>query len=364
MNLNVLLPLLVPMGAWEDFLGFLNTLMTPLYWAISGLLVLFHSFFSLFLDPNSGWSWALAIVLLTMLVRTALIPLFVRQINSTRNMQIIGPKVKELQEKYKDDRERLSQETMKLYSSEGINPMASCLPMLVQMPVFLSLFWVLNGAARGPALGYWLVQNPALVESLKNGEIFGAKISATFMPMEPWTAVQTVALVMVVLMVVTLFITQLQLMRKNMPPGAQTGPMAQQQKMMLFLFPLIYAAGGTAIPIGVLVYWLTTNLWTLCQQWVLVHNNPAPGTPAYVDWEDRMRAKGLDPDEIFAKRRAKQMGKKGRAAAQKEAERQAARDEAAKKWAEKTGNAGDGTKKQVVRRQQQRKTSRARRKSG
>ncbi len=100
-----------------------------------------------------------------------------------------------------------------------------------------------------------------------------------------------------------LFVTQLQLMRKNMPPEALTGPMAQQQKMMLYMFPAIYAIGGVSIPIGVLIYWLTTNLWTMGQQYLLIHNNPAPGTPAYVDWEERMRAKGLDPDAIAAKRR-------------------------------------------------------------
>ena len=108
---------------------------------------------------------------------------------------------------------------------------------------------------------------------------------------------------LIVLMTVVLFITQLQLLRKNMPPEALTGPMAQQQKMMLYMFPAIYAVGGVSIPIGVLLYWLTTNLWTMGQQYILIHNNPAPGTPAYVDWEERLRAKGQDPDEVAAKRR-------------------------------------------------------------
>ncbi|MDR1834054.1 MAG: membrane protein insertase YidC [Propionibacteriaceae bacterium] len=306
-------PLIVPMGMWEDLLGFLNNCMTPLYWLISGALVLFHSFFSLFIDPNSGWSWALSIIVLTMLVRTILIPLFVRQINSTRNMQLIGPKVKELQEKYKDDRERLGQETMRLYQQEGINPMASCLPILCQMPVFLGLFWVLNNAARGNEMpGSWITPETPYWDSLRNGEIFGAKISQWFWPIPEsgWGPVQTVTIVMIVLMTATLFTTQLQLMRKNMPPSAQTGPMAQQQKIMLWAFPALYAFGGVNIPIGVLIYWLTTNLWTLGQQWILVHNNPAPGTPAYIDWEERMRAQGKDPDVIMAERKKKQQGKR------------------------------------------------------
>lgn len=106
-------------------------------------------------------------------------------------------------------------------------------------------------------------------------------------------------------MTIVLFVTQLQLMRKNMPPEALTGPMAQQQKMMLYLFPFMYLFMGVNIPIGVLIYWLTTNVWNMVQQYILIHNNPAPNTPAYVDWEERMRAKGKDPDEIIAKRRGK-----------------------------------------------------------
>ena len=296
-------PLLLPMGLWEDFLGLLNTMMQPLYWAVSGLLVGFHSLLSNVMDPNSGWTWALSIVLMTVMIRTALIPLFVKQINSSRNMQLLSPKLKELNEKYSHDREKLGQETMKLYKDEGVNPMASCFPILLQMPIFLALFYVLLSASDGHALGFWFEQNPELVSSLQHATIFGAPISARFLPFVSWGAVQTLTLVLIVLMTGILFITQLQLMRKNMPPEALTGQMAQQQKMMLYMFPAMYAIGGINIPIGVLIYWLTTNLWTMGQQYILIHNNPAPGTPAYVDWEERMRADGKDPDEIAAKRR-------------------------------------------------------------
>jgi YidC/Oxa1 family membrane protein insertase len=298
-----MIALLIPMTLWDDLLGVLNAAMTPLYWAVSGILVGFHSLLSTFMDADSGWTWALSIVLLTVVIRTALIPLFVKQINSSRNMQLLQPKVKALNEKYGHDRERLGQETMKLYKDEGVNPMASCLPLLLQMPIFLALFYVLNSVAGGTALGYFFVTNPALVTSLKQATIFGAPISGRFLPVDTFGATQIVALTLVVLMTVVLFITQLQLMRKNMPPDALTGAMAQQQKMMLYMFPVMYAIGGVSIPIGVLIYWLTTNLWTMGQQYILIHNNPAPGTPAYVDWEERLRAKGLDPDEVAAKRR-------------------------------------------------------------
>ena len=298
-----MMPLLVPLSLWDDLLGFLNTLMTPLYWAVSWVLMIFHKVFSVFLDPNSGWAWALSIVLLTMVVRTALIPLFVKQINSSRNMQLLQPEIKELQEKYGGDREKIGQETMKLYKDRGVNPMASCFPILLQMPIFMALFWVLRNTSMGQAMGYFST-DLQLMQSMQGATLLGAPISHTFMPItDGWSSVQTVALVLIVAMVVSLFITQLQLMRKNMPPEAMTGPMAQQQKMMLFMFPVIYAITGVNIPIGVLVYWLTTNLWTMGQQYILIHNNPAPNTPAYIDWEERMRARGKDPDAIAARRR-------------------------------------------------------------
>ncbi len=309
--MNLLSVMLLPLGLWEDFLGVLGAMMQPLYWAVSGILVGWHSLLSNVLNPDWGVTWALSIVLLTMVIRTALIPLFVRQIQSSRNMQLLGPKVKELNEKYSHDRERLGQETMKLYKDEGVNPMASCLPLFLQMPIFLALFYVLNSVANGHALGWFFEQNPALVTSLQQATIFGAPISARFLPMtDGFGATQWLALVLIVAMTGVLFVTQLQLMRKNMPPEAMTGQMAQQQKMMLYLFPGIYAVGGVSIPIGVLIYWLTSNLWTMGQQYILIHNNPAPGTPAYLDWEERMRAKGKDPEAIAAKRSGK--GRKAR----------------------------------------------------
>src|SRR5689334_5972797 len=122
--------------------------MTPLYYAISLILVGWHKVFSTFLNPHGGLAWVLSIVGLTLVIRAALIPLFVKQIKSSRNMQLIQPKVKELQKKYGHDRERLAQETMKLYKDTGTNPFASCLPILIQMPIFLALFRLVDHAAK------------------------------------------------------------------------------------------------------------------------------------------------------------------------------------------------------------------------
>ena len=287
-------------------LEFLDTLMQPIYWVMSGILVGAHSLWSTVLDPDSGWTWVLAIVSLTIVVRMLMIPLFVRQINSSRAMQLVAPKTRALQEKYGSDRERYGQEVMKLYKEEGVNPAASCLPLVLQMPVFLGLFYVLNGAATGHPKGYWFVENAHLVDSLRESTILGAKISAT-LAQNGFTVGPTmfVAGFLVISMVVSLFFMQLMLMRKNMPPEALEGPFAQQQKMMLYLFPAIYLFTGYAFPIGVMIYWLASNLWTIGQQYLLIHNNPTPNTPAYVDWEDRMRRKGKDPEEIVRRRSAK-----------------------------------------------------------
>jgi YidC/Oxa1 family membrane protein insertase len=288
--METLIPLLIPMESFWD------TLLAPLHWAVSGLLVLAHTLFSPIFGQDSGVTWILSIVLLTVVIRTLLIPLFVKQIRSSRNMQLLQPKVRELQKKYSHDREKLGQETMKLYKDEGVNPMASCFPLLLQMPIFFALFNVLNSAARGEVKGSFMTQE--LVESLQQATVFGAQIAGTFLPLNGFRAEQIVALVLILAMVATQFFAQRQLTMKNMPPEAMTGPMAQQQKMMLYLFPVIFGVGGVAFPIGVLIYWTASNLWSMGQQFYVIRRSPTPGTPAYTAWEERMRAKGHDPKSL------------------------------------------------------------------
>lgn len=297
-----MIELLLPLGIGDSLYGALSTMMQPLYWVVSGLLVMFHWIWGVWLALPPGVAWTLAIVSLTVVVRTAMIPLFVKQINSTRNMQLMQPKVQELQKKYGHDREKLGQETMKMYREEGVNPAASCLPLLVQMPIFIALFRVLEGASSGNVRGTWLREAPELVSSLQAAKLFGAGLAEKILPFTPFGANQIFGITLVILMVAALFVTQMQLMRKNMPPEALTGPMAQQQKMLLYVFPVIYAVSAIVIPIGVLIYWLASNIWTMAQQGLLIRNNPAPNTPAYIDWEERMRAKGKNPQEIMRNR--------------------------------------------------------------
>ncbi len=292
---------------WE----FLSSIMTPIHAAISFVLMWAYRAWSMLLGPDRGLTWVLAIASLVIIVRTLLIPLFIRQINSARNMQAIQPKMKAIQDKYGADRQRLGIETQKLMKEEGVSPTASCVPLLLQMPIFFGLYQVLYGASQGNAVGYFFVHNPDLVTSLVNAKIVGARLAGTFMPVSPFGATQIVALVLVALMTTFLFITQKQLMGKNTNPEAMTGQMAQTQKMMLYVFPFMYIFMGAVIPIGVLVYWVTNNFWTLCQQFLMIRNNPTPGTPAYIDWEERMIKQGKDPKQIAAERQAKRSKKPG-----------------------------------------------------
>src|SRR4051812_2255698 len=253
--------------------------MAPLYFVTSAILFGFHVVFGAVLGENSGAAWALSIIGLTMVIRAALIPLFVKQIKSSRNMQLLQPKIKELREKYGHDRERFAQEQMKLFKETGTNPLASCMPLILQMPIFIALFRVIDNAAKGTAKG---VLTQAQVNSLANAKIFGVPIAASFTnPITPdVTSVRILAAFLVLAMTATTFLTQRQLMTKNMPPDALTGQYAQQQKMLLYVLPLVFAFGGIAFPIGVLIYWTTSNLWTMSQQFYVIRNNPAPGTPA------------------------------------------------------------------------------------
>ena len=262
-------------------------ILTPLYYAVSGVMLSWHWLFTkIGLDPDGGASWALSIIGLTIVIRAALIPLFVKQINASRNMQLIQPKVKELQKKYGHDRERLAQETMKLYKDSGTNPFASCLPILLQMPIFFALFRLIDQAAKhGTAHGFMTAEQ---AQQFGEAELFGKiPLAASFTSPQGLVSVQIVAALLVLAMTATTFTTQRQLMSKNMPKDALTGPYAQQQKMLLYVLPVVFAVGGIAFPIGVLLYWTTSNLWTMGQQFYVIRNNPAPGTEAARMKEER-----------------------------------------------------------------------------
>jgi YidC/Oxa1 family membrane protein insertase len=270
---------------FSDIGGFI---MTPLYYVISAVLVGFHKLFGGMFGEASGVAWVLSIIGLTLVIRMALIPLFVKQIKSSRNMQLIQPKVKELQKKYGHDRERLAQETMKLYKDSGTNPFASCLPILLQMPIFFALFGVLNNAAREKPKGVLTLDD---ARQFGESELWGVPLSGSLFNSGGEVGIIALAAFLVLAMTATTFLTQRQLMSKNMPADALTGPYAQQQKLLLYVLPVVFAVGGIAFPIGVLLYWTTSNLWTMGQQFYVIRNNPAPGTPAFAAKQERDAAK-------------------------------------------------------------------------
>src|SRR5689334_20076817 len=264
-------------------------IMEPLYYAVSAILLGWHWLFEQVPFLTAGWVWVMAIIGLTIVIRALLIPLFVKQIKSSRNMQLLQPRVKELQKKYGHDRERLAKETMELYRETKTNPFSACLPLIIQMPIFLALFRLIDQAAKNPedVRGLMTVK---LNEQFGDAIFLGAKISDTFTSTSD-TGVRVLAAVLVVAMTATTFLTQRQLMSKNMPADALSGPYAQQQKLLLYVLPLVFAIGGIAFPIGVLFYWTTSNLWTMGQQFYVIRNNPAPGTSAAKAKEERDKAK-------------------------------------------------------------------------
>ncbi|WP_043265218.1 membrane protein insertase YidC [Streptomyces sp. CT34] len=291
----------------------MDTILGPLYYAVSWIIVQFHSFYSLVFDRDSGAAWGLSIVSLVVLIRVCLIPLFVKQIKSTRNMQALQPKMKAIQERYKSDKQRQSEEMMKLYKETGTNPLSSCLPILAQSPFFISLYQVLSHIAQNKTVG---VIDQSLLASAQKAHIFGAPLAAKFMDSAAkiqslgasLTDVRVVTIIMIVLMSASQFYTQRQLMTKNVDLTVKT-PFMQQQKMLMYVFPVMFAVFGINFPVGVLVYWLTTNVWTMGQQMFVIRRNPTPGSKAFTERQERLRAKGKlveSPAEIEAKKAAEE----------------------------------------------------------
>lgn len=262
--------------------------------AVSWILVQFHVLFGAILGDDSGWAWALSIVGLVIVIRILLIPLFVKQIKAQRNMQLIQPQIKEIQKKYSGDKEKQSAEMMALYRETGTNPFSSCLPLLLQMPIFFALFRVLQGLASEPpgtpGVFKW-EQYEGLAQQAHDATIFGVPLYGTFVNAaetpDP-TATRIVAAILIVLMTSTTFLTQRQMLVKNV---AADNPMARQQRIMMYVFPVMFAIFGVNFPIGVLIYWFTTNLWSMGQQFYVIRNNPQPGTPAAEAHERRQAEK-------------------------------------------------------------------------
>lgn len=253
-----------------------------LYNIVGWVLLNIHSGLTfLGLDPDSGWAWGLSIVMLTVVTRLLMVPLFVKQMRTQRKMQEMQPQMMKVRERYKNDKQRQQQEMMKLYQESGTNPVMGCLPLLLQMPVFFALFNVLRNVAEGEArFGF----TEELVESAQNAQIFYAPLAAQFtssaQELAQYNADPIIARVVIVAACVTMGATTFLTMRQSiMRSSAQMpdNPMMQTQKIMMYMAPA-FGLFGLAMPVGVLIYWVSSNVWTMGQQHFLYRNHPAPGS--------------------------------------------------------------------------------------
>jgi len=260
--------------------------LNPLYDAVAWVMEQIHTGLSTFLPPAGGLTWVLTIVILVVLMRLLLVPLFVKQMHATRKMTALAPQIQELRKKYKNDKQTLNQETMKLYKENGANPLAGCLPLLGQLPLFFALFSVLRAISvwkPGETPPYGL--SHTFVVSAQQADIFGAHLPDKFLfPLAGQTLESRLVILFTVLIsVVTTFMTVRQSTKRGMTPQmTPDNPMAQSQKYMAYIVPL-FALSGLYWQFGLVMYWVTTNIWTLGQQYLLFKRYPMPvaaGAPA------------------------------------------------------------------------------------
>jgi YidC/Oxa1 family membrane protein insertase len=279
----------------------------PIEWVVAWIMYLAHEALTwIGLNPASGLAWGMSIVILVIIMRIILIPLFFKQIRASRGMQMLAPEMQAIQKKYKGkgdaaSREAMSRETMELYKKHGTNPFSSCLPILAQSPIFFALFRVLtflDEIAAGTMAPIGPIDATVAAQA-EQSTIFGAPLSSTFMTAatsaDPM-ATRVVTIALIVAMSATTFLTQRQLTMKNMPPAALEGQMAQQQKVLLYVLPLVFAFSGVNFPIGVLLYWTTTNIWSMGQQFYTIRRMPAPGSQAERAMKARQARKGIVSD--------------------------------------------------------------------
>jgi YidC/Oxa1 family membrane protein insertase len=259
--------------------------LTPLYDAVAWVIMRLHAGLGAIFGDSSGAAWALSIVILVVLMRLILVPLFIKQMHATRKMTALAPQVAELKKKYKGDKQKLNEETMKLYKENGANPLAGCLPVVAQLPVFFALFGVLRAIAEDqPKYGL----TPAVVASAQHAKIFGVvtvadRLLTSILP-PTFSSIgagpKIVILLTVVVSATTTFMTVRQSMKRGMTPQVDpNNPMASSQKMMQYIVP-VFALSGLYWQYGLVLYWVTTNLWTLGQQYVLFRRFPPPATAA------------------------------------------------------------------------------------
>ena len=254
-------------------MSILNPLADLVAWAIMHI----HAGLGALFGPDTGLAWGLSIAVLVIIIRLLLVPLFVKQVHAQRKMAQHAPHLAELRKKYKNDKQRLNEETMKFYKENGVNPLAGCLPMIPQMIVFFSLFYVLRAIAdwtpkvTHPSYGL----TTAVMHSAQQAKIFGVHLGDKLLFSHQAVPIH-VAVVIVLTVIVsatTTFMTVRQsakrgLMQTNVDPD---NPMAATQKYMMYIVPF-FSLTGLYWQYGLVLYWVTTNLWTLGQQFFMFRN--------------------------------------------------------------------------------------------
>ena len=239
----------------------LANILQPLIDIASAVLVFFHD--------NPGFSWGASIIALTFLTRAVLIPLTYKQIKGMRALQALQPQIKEIQQKYKNDRQRMQQEMMRFYQENKVNPFASCIPLIAQLPVFITLFYALREDLRIDICGQ---------DEMPCGELPGADWPAGLDPgSESFLFISDltdkadggVLLALVVIYVVTQLAAGLVMMTSA----------DSTQRTLMFVLPLIFVPFIITFPAGLVLYWITTNVWTIGQQFAVKKLIPPPAVP-------------------------------------------------------------------------------------
>jgi len=283
-----------------DFFG---TILWPLKWAVEAILVAWHWLLTTIgLPAAGGITWMLSILGVVLVVRGALVPLFVRQIKSQRAMMELAPEIRKIQDRYKGKRDQLSREamsreTMDLYKKHGSSPLSGCWPLLVQMPIFFSMYYTLSDVKKHADAGTGGVGllNAELTKQFNDAKLF--EIAPFHQTLgDAWSNGQTativILVVLVILMIASQFYTQLQIISKNLSPEAKTGQAYQMQKVMLYILPLGFIFSGVFFPLGVVLYWFFSNIWTMAQQFIVIREMPTPGSEAAKAREERLARKG------------------------------------------------------------------------
>ena len=274
-----------------------DAILHPFAWAISWLWVWIHDLLVLVgMSSGSGLAWVLSIVLLTILVRIAIIPLFLKQIRSSRAMQAIQPEMRKIQEKYKGkkdqvSRQKMMEETQALQRKHKVSPFASCLPMLVQMPVLFGMYRAIIAVSsisagtytyRGEATDHLGPLTASVSEEIVNSTVFGVPLSHTLRESWDQPSIVAVFIAAIVLMVALQFYSMRLSFQRNMPDMGDN-PMAQSQRSMMYVMPLMFIISGVFFQMGVVIYTVTASFWALGQSFWTIKVMPTPGSPAYAD---------------------------------------------------------------------------------